>query len=132
MRQSEPNEPIPQHADDIDLVFHQLIYNPDLAAAFAYVFYKYIIIPVGQVFGSWSAPSSYCLLVDVRQTLLATLLVECSENMNKPIALCIITLDNSIPLAQVPLGSHHLLLTQDKKNHYAARVLLMTPELQHT
>ena len=57
MQQSETNKPILQHADDIDSAFCQLIYNPELAAAFAYVFNKYIIIPVGQVFGSRSAPS---------------------------------------------------------------------------
>ena len=51
----------------------------------------------------------------MRQALLDTLPVERPESVNKLIALCKITLNNSIPLAHVPPDSHHLPLTQDKK-----------------
>jgi hypothetical protein len=43
------------HADDIDAAFRQGLYSPELAILFAYVFGSYLIVPVGQVFGSRSA-----------------------------------------------------------------------------
>jgi hypothetical protein len=39
---------------------------PELPIAFAYVFGKYLLIPVGQVFGSRLAPSYFSLLLDIR------------------------------------------------------------------
>jgi hypothetical protein len=37
--------------------------------AFAYVFDEFLIVPVGQVFGSRNAPSFYCVLADLREVL---------------------------------------------------------------
>ena len=115
MRQSEPDVPILQHADDIDSAFRQIIYNPELAAAFAYVFNQYVIIPVGQVFGSRSAPSFYCLLADVRQALIATLPVKPPEQLNALVIQCNIILNDSLPLVHVSPDSHHPPLNEDDK-----------------
>jgi hypothetical protein len=61
-----PDQDILQHCDDIDAAFRRVLYHPDLAIVFAYVFGDYLIIPVGQVFGSRSAPSFFSLLSDLR------------------------------------------------------------------
>jgi hypothetical protein len=55
-----------QHCDDIDSAFRRVLYHPDLAIAFASVFAAFVLIPVGQVFGSRSAPSYFSLLSDIR------------------------------------------------------------------
>jgi hypothetical protein len=61
-----PIADILQHCDDVDSAFRRVLYHPDLAIAFAYVFGAYLLIPVGQVFGSRSAPSYFSLLSDIR------------------------------------------------------------------
>ena len=48
---------IDQHADDIEAAFRRILYHPDVAVLFAYVYSEYLIVPVGQVFGSRNAPS---------------------------------------------------------------------------
>jgi hypothetical protein len=50
----------------VDAAFQRVLYNPELAIVFAYVFGKFLLIPVGQVFGSCSAPSYFSLLSDIR------------------------------------------------------------------
>jgi hypothetical protein len=65
MRITFPIADILQHCDDIDAAFRQVLYTPELAIAFAYVF-KGSLIPVGQVFGLRSAPSYFSLLSDIR------------------------------------------------------------------
>jgi hypothetical protein len=54
------------HADDIDCAFRRILYSPELAIIFAYVFGQFLIIPVGQAFGSRSAPSFFSLASDIR------------------------------------------------------------------
>eukprot|EP00980_Cylindrotheca_fusiformis_P022693 scaffold9588_cov76-Cylindrotheca_fusiformis.AAC.1 len=61
------------HADDIASAFRRVLYHPDMACAFAYVFEAFLLVPVGEVFGSRSAPSFYCVMADVRQALAAIL-----------------------------------------------------------
>ncbi len=61
-----PIADILQHCDDVDAAFRRVLYTPELAIAFAYVFGQYLLIPVGQVFGSRSAPSYFSLLSDIR------------------------------------------------------------------
>jgi hypothetical protein len=68
-RITHPTEEILQHCDDIEAAFRRVLYHPDLAVAFAYVFGDYLIIPVGQVFGSRSAPSFFSLLADLRAAI---------------------------------------------------------------
>ena len=66
LRATFPTEELRQHVDDIDAAFRRVLYHPDMAVAFAYVFAQYLIIPVGQVFGSRNAPSFFCILSDLR------------------------------------------------------------------
>jgi hypothetical protein len=61
-----PIADILQHYDDVDSAFRPVLYHPELAIAFAYAFAKFIMIPVGQVFGSRSAPSYFSLMSDIR------------------------------------------------------------------
>jgi hypothetical protein len=68
-RLTHPTEEILQHCDNIEAAFRQVLYHPDLAIAFAYVFGGYLIIPVEQVFGSRAAPSFFSLLSDLRAAL---------------------------------------------------------------
>ena len=68
-RLTYPTEDILQHCDDIDAAFRRVLYHPDLALVFSYVFGDFLIIPVGQVFGSRSAPSFFSLLSDLRAAL---------------------------------------------------------------
>jgi hypothetical protein len=72
MRLSEPLRDILLHCDDIDAAFRRILYHPDLAIAFAYVFLEFLIIPVGQVFGSRSAPSFFSLTSDIRAWIATT------------------------------------------------------------
>eukprot|EP00980_Cylindrotheca_fusiformis_P018620 scaffold6176_cov173-Cylindrotheca_fusiformis.AAC.4 len=74
MRMACPGVPIMVlHADDIASAFRRVLYHPDMACAFAYVFEDFLLVPVGEVFGSRSAPSFYCVMADVRQALAAIL-----------------------------------------------------------
>ena len=72
MRMTRPEEDILQHCDDLDSAFRRILYHPDLALVFAYVFTDFLIIPVGQVFGSRSAPSYFSLTSDIRAYVATT------------------------------------------------------------
>jgi hypothetical protein len=72
MRLTRPFKDILCHCDDIDAAFRRILYHPDMAIAFAYVFNDYLIVPVGQVFGSRSAPSFFSLTSDVRAWIATT------------------------------------------------------------
>jgi hypothetical protein len=66
MHVTRTTEDILQHCDDVDSAFRRIIYNPDVAVVVAYVFRQYLVIPVGQVFGSQSAPSYVSLSSNLR------------------------------------------------------------------
>jgi hypothetical protein len=85
-----------------------------LAIAFAYVFNHILIIPVGQVFSSRSAPSFYCLSVDVRQALAATLPIATMENLNPLVKQCELHISKDSPVIEVPPDSHHPPLTPNE------------------
>jgi hypothetical protein len=72
LRITYPLEDIPLHADDLDSAFRRILYSPEMAILFAYVFGQFLIIPVGQVFGSRSAPSFFSLESDIRADLATT------------------------------------------------------------
>ena len=72
LREAEPLLDILLHCDDINSAFRRVLYHPDLAVVFAYIFMDFLIIPVGQVFGSRSAPSYFSLLSDVRAEVAST------------------------------------------------------------
>jgi hypothetical protein len=72
MRLAVPLSDILMHCDDLDAAFRRVLYHPDLAVVFAYVFLDFLIVPVGQVFGSRSAPSYFSLLSDIRANVAST------------------------------------------------------------
>jgi hypothetical protein len=71
-RITHPKSDLILHADDLDSAFRRILYSPEMATLFAYVFGAYLIIPVGQVFGSRSAPSFFSLESDIRADLATT------------------------------------------------------------
>jgi hypothetical protein len=100
MRISCPAEPILVHADDIEAAFRRILYHPDMAIAFAYVYEDYLMIPVGKVFGSRSAPSFYCVLADVQQALEAITVPTSTSSFHPPLVTnCHRTIDASLPVA---------------------------------
>jgi hypothetical protein len=60
------------HADDVKSAFRRILYSSEMAVLFAHLFGQYLIIPVGQVFGSRSAPSFFNLASDIRADLATT------------------------------------------------------------
>jgi hypothetical protein len=66
LRITHPTTDILLHADDIDAAFRRILYAPELAVVFAYIFGSFLIIPVGMVFGSRSAPSFFSMASDIR------------------------------------------------------------------
>ena len=72
MRQAAPLQDILLHCDDLEAAFRRVLYHPDMAVVFAYIFLDFLIIPVGQVFGSRSAPSYFSLMSDIRQEVAST------------------------------------------------------------
>jgi hypothetical protein len=72
LRITFPRHDILMHADDIDAAFRRILYSPEMAILFAYVFGNFLIIPVGQCFGSRSAPSFFSLVSDIRADLATT------------------------------------------------------------
>lgn len=71
LRITYPKEDIIQHGDDIHAFFHRVLYHPDMAIVFAYVFMEFLIVPVGAIFGARNSPSYCCLLSEVRCHLAA-------------------------------------------------------------
>ena len=71
-RQAKPFLDILLHCDDLEAAFRRVLYHPDMAVVFANIFLDFLIIPVGQVFGSRSAPSYFSLLSDIRQEVAPT------------------------------------------------------------
>jgi hypothetical protein len=65
LRITHPQQDILLHADDVDAAFRRILYAPDMAIVFAYVFGPYVIVPVGMVFGARSAPSFFSMASDI-------------------------------------------------------------------
>ena len=86
MRESEPSSDILLHTDDLDAAFRRVIYHPDLAVVFSYIFLEYLIIPVGQVFGSRSAPSYFSLLSDLRAEVASSVDLTADHTPLEPLA----------------------------------------------
>ena len=72
MRLAKPLVDILLHCDDLEAAFRRVLYHPDMAVVFAYIFLDFLIIPVGQVFGSRSAPSYFSLMSDIRAEVAST------------------------------------------------------------
>ena len=71
LRISSPFEDILQFGDDVHAAFHRMLYHPDIAIVFAFVFAEFLCIPVGSVFGARNSPSWWCILAEVRAHLAA-------------------------------------------------------------
>jgi hypothetical protein len=54
---SHPLADILQFGDDVHAAFHRMLYHPDIAIVFAFVFQEFQCIPVGTVFGARNSPS---------------------------------------------------------------------------
>jgi hypothetical protein len=80
LRIDHPTEDLIQHCDDIEAAFRRILYHPDMAIVFAYVFAEFLIIPAGQVFGSRNSPSYYCVPGEVRAHLASCGLAEQQTN----------------------------------------------------
>jgi hypothetical protein len=66
MRISYPTAELLQHTDDIDAAFRRILYHPVLAPVFSYVFEEFCMVPVGNIFGSRSAPSWFTIIAEMR------------------------------------------------------------------
>jgi len=104
---TKPTSPILVHADDIEAAFRRVLYHPDVAVAFAYVFSDYLIVPVGQVFGSRIAPSFYCVLADFREVLAACRVDVPPVELRALVQKGTIAIDSSTPLCMVSADYHH-------------------------
>jgi hypothetical protein len=71
LRISSPFEDILQFGDDVHAAFHRMLYHPDIAIVFAFVFGEFLCIPVGSVFGAQNSPSWWCILAELRAHLAA-------------------------------------------------------------
>ncbi|MGH7974573.1 MAG: hypothetical protein ACREBR_03520 [bacterium] len=71
LRISHPKEDIQQYGDDIHAAFHRVLYHPDMAIVFAYVFMEFLVVPVGAIFGARNSPSYWCILSELRAHLTA-------------------------------------------------------------
>eukprot|EP00980_Cylindrotheca_fusiformis_P021134 scaffold8116_cov98-Cylindrotheca_fusiformis.AAC.1 len=80
-----------------------------MACAFGYVFDEFLLVPVGEVFGSRSAPSYYCVLADVRQALASILLPRPPESYHPLVNHCHIQIPSlrDEPLTLVPSESRY-------------------------
>jgi hypothetical protein len=87
MREAKPLIDILLHCDDLDAAFRRVLYHPDLAVVFAYIFMDFLIVPVGQVFGSRSAPSYFSLMSDVRAEVASTTDLVADGGPLEPLAL---------------------------------------------
>ena len=104
---TKPTSPILVHADDIEAALRRVLYHPDVAVAFAYVFSDYLIVPVGQVFGSRIAPSFYCVLADFREVLAACRVDVPPVELRALVQKGTIAIDSSTPLCMVSADYHH-------------------------
>ena len=114
MRATKPNSPILVHADDIEAAFRRILYHPDVAVAFAYVYSEYLIVPVGQVFGSRNAPSFYCVLADLREVLSACRKDVPVEALHSLVQECDLEVNQASSLMTVPSDSHYPPLSTDE------------------
>jgi hypothetical protein len=87
MRQAHPLLDILLHCDDLEAAFRRILYHPDMAVVFAYIFGDFLIIPVGQVFGSRSAPSYFSLMSDIRAEVASTTDLTAEVSQLEPLAM---------------------------------------------
>jgi hypothetical protein len=84
-----------------------ILYSPEMAILFAYIFGPYLIILVGQVFGSRYAPSFFSLTSDIRADLATTGTLVEHYNLHPQAR------DIQLPMPPNP-GNIRLAMTDDK------------------
>ena len=82
--------------------------------AFAYVYSEYLIVPVGQVFGSRNSPSFYCVLADLREVLSACRKDVPVEALHSLVQECDLEVNQASSLMTVPSDSHYPPLSTDE------------------
>lgn len=82
LRIDHPNEDILLHVDDIDAAFRRIVYHPDAALGFAYVFEDRLMAPVGEIFGGRNSPSFWCLPAELRAHL-----ADCLDYSTRPFSM---------------------------------------------
>jgi hypothetical protein len=87
MRAAKPFLDVLLHCDDLEAAFRRVLYHPDLAVVFACMFMDCLIVPVGQVFGSRSAPSYFSLMSDIRAEVASTADLIAEDGTLEPLAL---------------------------------------------
>jgi hypothetical protein len=102
-RIDHPRKDILLHSDDIDAAFRRCLYHPDLAIAFAAVFFEFLMIPVGMIFGSRSSPSWWCIPAELRAHRGAT--ADFSDSGPCPLA-------NNVKLADPPTQAETVAIVQ--------------------
>ena len=73
LRIQHPTEDILQHTDDIEAAFRRILYHPETAIVFGYVLMELYIVPVGEIFGTKSSPSYWCVPAEMRAHMGAVL-----------------------------------------------------------
>jgi hypothetical protein len=66
LRISYPDEDILMLTDDISGAFRRVLYHPDMAVCFAAVWRRFLIIPVGTIFGSGNSPGFFGIKGELR------------------------------------------------------------------
>ena len=66
LRIRRPNSEIIMYKDDIVAAFRRGKYHPDVAAAYAYVFLNWLVIPIGGLFGPRDTPGWFCMTSELR------------------------------------------------------------------
>ena len=69
LRISAPKIEILLYKDDINSAFHRCRYHPDIAVAYAYVWGRWLVIPIGLIFGGRNSPGWFCILSELRAFL---------------------------------------------------------------
>jgi xanthine/uracil permease len=72
LRTTYPQKDILFHADNINAAFCRILYAPDMAIIFAYVFGPYVIVPVGMVFGARLAQLFFSMASNIRADIART------------------------------------------------------------
>ena len=95
IRICHPREEIVQHSDDVDAAFRRVLYHPNLAIVFAYVFMEFLGIPCGMIFGGRNSPGWFCLSSELRAHIGAV----CDFTQRTP---CSLVLDTTLPPVPTP------------------------------
>jgi len=66
LRLQYPDDEIIIYKDDIVAAFRRGKYHPDIAVAYAYVFDKFLVIPIGGLFGPRDTPGWFCMTSEFR------------------------------------------------------------------